>query len=325
VSKRLKLPIDGENRTTDLIASLLIAFRDHLAVKVERDRPNCAMPARRKVLLDRESAVKEAGLIIALEMNEVGRGHTAHTMLSLASEVDVTVLKTVDPNGFEVRHELLWNAEQRSVERVEQLAYRGLALEQTARPPASDADIAAAATMIVDRISAGELKLEHWNDKVEQWLTRARSVAKWFPEKGLIAFDADDVRVILHEIVGNSTRFNQVRDKPCLDIIRNALDWEQQRFIETMAPESIALPRGWHMKIEYALDGPPKGRAKIQDLYDLEETPRIAGGRQPILLEILGPNFRPVQVTSDLKGFWTNLYPELKKELKRRYPRHEWR
>src|SRR5262249_43440535 len=118
------------------------------------------------------------------------------------------------------------------------------------------------------------------------------------------------------------------RDKPCIDFVRNALDWEEQRFIEKMAPESIALPNGWHMKIEYANDGPApmaKGRAKIQDLYDLNDTPRIAGGRQAVLLEILGPNRRPVQVTSDLSGFWANLYPELKKELKRRYPRHEWR
>jgi ATP-dependent helicase HrpB len=131
--------------------------------------------------------------------------------------------------------------------------------------------------------------------------------------------------VILHEIVGRAARFSQARDKPCLDFVRGALSWDDQQFIERMAPESIQLPRGWRMKIEYASDAPPKGRAKIQDLYDLADTPRVAGGRQALLLEILGPNFRPVQTTSDLRGFWQNLYPELKKELKRRYPRHEWR
>lgn len=328
VCRRLKSNMDGPNRTDDLIKSLLTAFRDHLAVKIERERPNCAMPGRRKVMLDKESVVRDAGPLIALEMSEIGRGDTAQTMLAMASHVDPAWLLEVDPNGFATRHELMWNAQQQSVEAVEQSTYRGLVLDQTVRPPQSATDLDAAAAMIVERLVTGELKLEGWNEKVEQWLTRSRCVAKWFPERGMITYDADDVRLILHEIVGRSARFNQVRDKPCIDFVRNALSWDEQRFIEKMAPESIALPNGWHMKLEYANDGPApvvKGRAKIQDLYDLTDTPRIAGGRQTVLLEILGPNRRPVQVTSDLAGFWTNLYPELKKELKRRYPRHEWR
>ena len=328
VCRRLKLPMDGANRTEDLIKSLLTAFRDHLAVKLEPQRPNCAMPGRKKVLLDRESVVRDAGLLVALDMNEIGRGDSAQTMLSLGSHIEPVWLEEVDPGGFETSRELLWNAEQQSVEEIESKTYRGLALERTARPPQTSAQLEAAAAMIVERIVAGELKLEGWNDKVEQWITRARCVAKWFPERQLISYDADDVRLILHEIVGRSARFNQVRDKACIDAVRDALSWEDQRFIEKMAPESIALPRSWHMKIEYSADSPApqaRGRAKIQDLYDLDDTPRIAGGRVPLLLEILGPNFRPVQVTSDLRGFWHNLYPELKKELKRRYPRHEWR
>jgi ATP-dependent helicase HrpB len=279
--------------------------------------------------LDRESvlAARDAGLLVALEAREIGTGDRSQTMLALASRVETAWLEEVGPGGFETRHELTWNGEAQAVEAVEQRVYRGLTLEQTARPPAAAADLEAAATMIVERIVGGELKLDHWNDKVEQWITRARCVAKWFPERKLTAYDDDDLRVILHEIVGRATRFSQVRDKPCFDFVRGALSWDDQQFIERMAPESIALPRGggWRMKIEYAIDAPPKGRAKIQDLYDLDDTPRVAGGRQALLLEILGPNSRPVQVTSDLRGFWQNLYPELKKELKRRYPRHEWR
>lgn len=80
------------------------------------------------------------------------------------------------------------------------------------------------------------------------------------------------------------------------------------------------------MPLTYADDGSaPKGRGKIQDFYDVTTTPTVAGGRVAVLLEILGPNYRPVQVTQDLAGFWKTLYPELKKELKRRYPRHVWR
>ncbi len=131
--------------------------------------------------------------------------------------------------------------------------------------------------------------------------------------------------MILHEIAGGAVRFSQLKDKPCLDALKGALSWEDQRFVEQMAPQTFKLPGGWGMKIEYTPDGPPRGRAKIQDFYGLSETPRVAGGKVPVVLEILGPNFRPVQVTDNLASFWANTYPELKKELKRRYPRHEWR
>jgi ATP-dependent helicase HrpB len=327
ICRRLQLPGSGPDRTDDLIKCVLTAFRDHLAMKIERDRPNCAMVGRRKVLLDRESVLsgRDAGLFVALDVREIGTGDKAQTMLSLASHVATAWLEEADAAGFATRHQLEWNHAAKAVEAIEQRTYRGLTLQQTSRPPTSPSDLDAAATMIVGRIITGELTLDHWNDKVEQWITRARSMARWFPERGLIAYDDDDIRVILHEIVGKSSRFSQVRDKPCLDFVRGALSWDDQQFIERMAPESIPLPRGWRMKVEYAMDGPPKARVKIQDLYDLDDTPRIAAGRQPVLLEILGPNFRPVQVTSDLRGFWQNLYPELKKELKRRYPRHEWR
>ena len=79
------------------------------------------------------------------------------------------------------------------------------------------------------------------------------------------------------------------------------------------------------MRITYKAGEVPRGRAKIQDFYGMTETPTVAGGRAKLLLEILAPNFRPVQTTDDLAGFWERTYPELKRQLSRRYPRHEWR
>ena len=92
-----------------------------------------------------------------------------------------------------------------------------------------------------------------------------------------------------------------------------------------MAPADIRLPSGFRMKLSYETGQPPRGSAKIQDFYGLAETPCVASGRTPIRLEILGPNRRPLQVTADLAGFWRGLYPEIRNELRRRYPRHEWR
>jgi ATP-dependent helicase HrpB len=104
----------------------------------------------------------------------------------------------------------------------------------------------------------------------------------------------------------------------------NLLSYEDQQFIQKMAPEKLQLPSGRSMRIKYRPGEPPRGNAKIQDLYGVDQTPSVANG-QRLLLEILGPNMRPVQITDDLAGFWRELYPEIKKQLSRRYPKHEWR
>ena len=107
--------------------------------------------------------------------------------------------------------------------------------------------------------------------------------------------------------------------------VRDALSYEDQRFVERMAPTTLAVPSGRPIPITYEVGAPPRAAGKIQWLYGLENTPAVGGGRAPIVLEILGPNMRPLQVTSDLGGFWKTLYPQLRNELRRRYPKHEWR
>jgi ATP-dependent helicase HrpB len=182
-----------------------------------------------------------------------------------------------------------------------------------------------AASLLAEQVISGTLKLEHWDHAVEQWIERTRCVGQWFPERQMITYEPDDIRLIIEEICAGATRYRQIKDRPCLAAVKDALSWDDQQFVQRMAPERYPLPRGWRMKIEYSAGGPPRGRAKIQDLYGLEQAPTVAGGRVPILLEILAPSMRPVQLTDDLPNFWKNLYPTLKKELSRRYPRHEWR
>ena len=208
------------------------------------------------------------------------------------------------------------------MERVEVHAFAGLELR---RLPAGPVDPAAAVDLLVDGVRRGELRLARWDEEVEEWIARARCVAAWFPARQLIGYDEEDLGVIWHEIVVGATRYSQVRGRPCLPAVRGALSWADQQFVEAMAPVKIRLPGGYGMPLTYRPGEPPRGRARIQDLYGVTRTPAVAGGRQPVLLEILAPNFRPAQVTDDLAGFWQNTYPELKKELKRRYPRHEWR
>jgi ATP-dependent helicase HrpB len=107
--------------------------------------------------------------------------------------------------------------------------------------------------------------------------------------------------------------------------MRAALSHAQRQSIARLAPESIQLPSGSSRRLEYgAPDAPPVLAARIQQLFGWTETPRVGGGRVPVLLHLLAPNHRPAQVTSDLASFWANTWAEVRRDLRGRYPRHSW-
>ncbi|MBT3605699.1 MAG: helicase [Candidatus Latescibacteria bacterium] len=312
----------GRGDTTDLIRCLLIGFFDHVAFRRDVDSRSCEMSDLQRVELDRGSVVSARGLFVALDTREVTTREGVRTVLSLASAVLPEWLEDVHSDRIDLASNAVWNADNRAVEQVETHAYDGLVYHRVARP---NADPTEAAEVLVDRIVVGEIALAKWDEDVEHWMIRTRCVRQWFPDRDLIEYDEDDVRVILYEIVDGATRHSQIRNRTVLPYVQQALSWDDQQFVEKMTPIRIKLPKGFGMKIRYQEDGPPVGRAKIQDFYDLYKTPTVAGGRQKVRLEILAPNFRPAQVTDDLEGFWERTYPELKKELRRRYPKHEWR
>jgi ATP-dependent helicase HrpB len=102
------------------------------------------------------------------------------------------------------------------------------------------------------------------------------------------------------------------------------LDYGQRQQLDVQAPDQWLAPSGQHRRLEYTPDGPPVLAVKLQELFGLADTPRVGGGRVPVTLHLLSPAGRPIQMTQDLKGFWERTYPEVKKELKGRYPRHPW-
>jgi ATP-dependent helicase HrpB len=99
---------------------------------------------------------------------------------------------------------------------------------------------------------------------------------------------------------------------------------QQQSAVARLAPERLDLPRKRTAALRYEPGQPPVLAARIQDLFGMRSTPRIADGRIPVLLHLLGPNMRVQQITDDIESFWQNTYPTVRKELRRRYPKHAW-
>src|SRR5262249_38689633 len=118
--------------------------------------------------------------------------------------------------------------------------------------------------------------------------------------------------------------FDELRQADWLGALRGRLTPQQLQAVEREAPERLAVPSGSRISLRYELGRPPVLAVRIQGLFGLTETRRLAGGRVRVLLHLLAPNYRPQQVTDDLASFWNNTYPQVRKELRARYPRHAW-
>jgi ATP-dependent helicase HrpB len=162
------------------------------------------------------------------------------------------------------------------------------------------------------------------NAEAQNYLLRVNCLAEWAPELQLPRFDEERLQLVLQRVCVRSRSFNDLRKADWQAALQGMLDWKQTQQVESEAPERIQVPSGNRIRLVYAAGRPPVLAVRIQELFGLEQTPRVAGGRVPVLLHLLAPNMRPQQVTDDLASFWDTTYATVRKELKRRYPRHAW-
>ncbi len=157
-----------------------------------------------------------------------------------------------------------------------------------------------------------------------QFRIRVMSLAGWLPDADLPALADDDLRDVLAELCRGRRSLAEVRSGPWLDALRGRLTFHQMQLVEREAPAALTVPSGSQITLTYQVGRPPVLAARIQELFGLSETPRVAGGRVKVLLHLLAPNGRPQQVTDDLGSFWATGYATVRKELRARYPRHNW-
>jgi ATP-dependent helicase HrpB len=132
-------------------------------------------------------------------------------------------------------------------------------------------------------------------------------------------------RALVERVCRGGLSYKDIKDQPVWPAVRALLAPEQHAALERHAPERLRLANGRTPALHYAADGPPHVALRVQELYGLTGAVRIAQGRVTVLFHVLAPNQRPVQITSDLSGFWEKDYPRVKNELQRKYPKHEWR
>lgn len=155
------------------------------------------------------------------------------------------------------------------------------------------------------------------------FLLRVRCLREWMPEPGLPRFDDAELREVATWLCAGCRSFEDLRRADWLAALQGRLTVPQRAAVEREAPERLLVPSGSRLALQYELGRPPVLAVRIQELFGLRTTPRIAAGRVAVLLHLLAPNYRPQQVTDDLASFWANTYPQVRKDL-RRYPKHAW-
>jgi len=302
------------DRDEALLRALLAAYPDRVARRREPRSPRAVMVGGRGIRLAEESAVLEPELFLALELG----GPQSEALARLASEVDPSWLPIEAPR---TAVEVEFDPERERVVAWKRTRFEDLVLSETEAPPPAAAAEKALIQAAAERLDRA-LPLEA--PEVAGFLARVRSLREWMPEIGLPAFDADDLLRLLPALAAGKKSFAELRRAPLFDVLRGALSWEQLHTLEREAPERLEVPSGSRIQVTYELGRPPVLAARIQELFGLAETPRLAAGRVPVLLHLLAPNYRPQQVTHDLHSFWENTYPQVRKELQGRYPKHAW-
>lgn len=168
-----------------------------------------------------------------------------------------------------------------------------------------------------------------FSDSVANLQRRVSTIDSWHPELNLPNISTEEILNKadrwLPLYIGKASTTNELRKIDLTTVIWGLLSYDQQQAIDRIAPSVINLPNGRRLKVEYRAGAElPIVRAKLQDCFGVSETPRLDEGRRPILMELLSPGFKPVQLTQDLHSFWNETYFEVRKELRRRYPKHDW-
>ncbi len=300
---------------------ILIGFSDRVAHRLDQGTLRCELVHNRRGVLARESVVQHSLLFVAAEVREI-EGREINTIFSLATAIEADWLRELFPEDLKSDLHVQFDAQSRRVQAAELVRFRGLALSaRRVDPPPADA----AARLLADEILAERLPLPNWDHGVEQWLLRLRLLCRHCPELQLPDITEDDRKHLIEQLCHGAVSYKDIKEREVKPLVMSWLSGAQQQLLDKHAPERLTLPNGRTPKVAYEAAGSPYISLRIQELYDVNQMPKIAMGRVPVVVHILTPGMKPIQITQDLAGFWREHYPKIKSELQRKYPKHLWR
>ncbi len=297
-----------------VVRGLLGSFPAHVAARNGTATGTARLCNRRGGSIEADSVARQCEVFLAAEMTEVG-GKSVETRLSRCTGLTTADLITREDDVA------VYDPARKRVLNHRRTLYRDLVIVEK---ETGDAAPEAAAPLLAEQVVRGNLRLEGWDGHVLQWINRLTCLRAAMPELELPDFGEEDRLVAITMLCEGAVSYKEIQNRPVLPILGEWLSPWQRECLNKYAPKALRLPNGREVKLLYREDCTPVFGLKCQLLFGVPHTPTIAEGRVKCLVEILAPNQRPYQITSDLASFWRNGYPQMKEDLAGRYPRHDW-
>ena len=315
VAGKSRSRLSPEDADQTLLRALLAAFPDRLARRRASDSTRGVMVGGRGVRLADESRVLGGEFFLCIDVDDAG----SEALVRRASFVDRAWLSK---KRLRDEVDVAFDSTNERVSARRRVFWEDLVIEETAASvpdgTATSEVLAHAARTNWDRVFPKE------DSAVARFTARVRWLCAQIPELDLPSLDERMLRDLLPDLCAGRRSFDQLRKAPWMTAVKGLFRFDQLQTIDREAPERMSVPSGRSVPLRYEENKPPILAVRIQEMFGLAETPRVAGGRVRVLLHLLAPNMRVQQVTDDLQSFWKNVYPQVRKELRGRYPKHAW-
>ncbi|MGB6212191.1 ATP-dependent helicase HrpB [Pseudomonas mandelii] len=319
-------PVSDPDHPRWLGALLALAYPDRVAQQRRAGGAEYRLANGRAALFaEADSLMKQAWLVIADLGSRQGQ---REERIYLAADFDPALFDSVLAEQVRVVDQLDWD-EREGVLRAERQRKVGELI--LSREPLTGLDETARSQALVNLVRRKGLELLPWTPELRQWQARVALLRQLdLGSKGESEWpDVSDTALLknlehwLMPYLGKVSRLSHFANLDLSSIVHNLLPWPLPQRLDEQAPHHLSVPSGSSIRLDYS-EQPPILAVRLQELFGLSDTPRIAGGRQVVKLHLLSPARRPVQVTQDLANFWRSTYAEVKKGLKGRYPKHYW-
>ncbi len=303
-----------------LLRCVLAGYPDRVARRRESGGSSAVLVGGSGVAISDKSVVKQARLFVALDAVDVGRGRDRRA--AVLSGIEEEWLEELFPGSVRTIDVTIWNDERRAAEGRRRRVYLDLVLDEKrlAVPP----DPVEASRLLARAATHPRALAALRTGRLERLLLRLECMGRAFPELALPDVDDRVLAAAVESACTGRSRFEELEGVVLDDHVLVALGGGDARSRLRAIPDRIRLPSGRDAPVTYRRGQDPIVSAKLQEFFSARASPRIADGRVVVAVDLLAPNGRSVQITSDLAGFWKNLYPKERRELMRRYPRHPW-
>jgi ATP-dependent helicase HrpB len=299
-----------------VMRAIMVAFSDRICKRREPGGKTAIMVSGRGVKLSNDSAVTDAEFFVAVELIETGQSDAT---VRQASAIDKGWLpKSHLTTSIDVSYDTI----REKVVASKCTRFCDLVIEEKVAALPQDID---PGEILAKALSAANVDVAALvDDHAKQYLARLNCLRENMPELELPQFSNEPWRDLLPLWCMGSASLAELKSHSFASILQSQLSHEQLTAIEQEAPAQIPVPSGNQIKLHYEDGKAPVLAVRIQELFGMTETPKVARSRQPVLMHLLAPNYRVQQITPDLASFWKNTYSEVKKDLKARYPKHSW-